>query len=269
MKNVQDSKSMDAIILGGGSVKGFEQTKQASKALIKIGKKPMVEYLVDILYKTPCVNEIVAILPDSAKKETWIKKVDKVLDAQDTIMENIKSGLLYVGKKNKELRKVMICSCDIPLLTIDAVEEFINRCNCLEADIVYPIIPKEIVKARFPETKRTYARMKDGTFTGGNIMVVSPEAILKNFNNVEKAYELRKSPLKLSQALGPKFMLKFMTRTLSIAEAEERCEELLKAKGRALVMPYPEVGFDVDNKEDLEYAERLMRMPDTELRDPN
>lgn len=261
---------MDAIILGGGTLKGLQHNGTSSKALIQIENKPMVEYLIDTLHETSFISKIVAIVPLSAQYENWAPKVHKVLNADDSFIENVRSGLEYLENVPGGCSdRVMVASCDIPLITAKVVEDFVDLCSTIDAEIIYPIIPRDVVERRYPETKRTYAKMKEGYFTGGNIMLVRPSAVLKNYELVKKAYALRKSPLKLSRELGPKFIMKFLTNSLSVTEAEERVGELLNAKSRAVIIPHPEIGIDVDKVEDLELIQKILRTPGRRSQSPN
>lgn len=248
---------IDAIILGGGTLKDSKDTT-ISKALIKIDKKPMIEYVVDALRESPSIGRIVALVPADAQSEAWVSKVDDVLLAKDFIA-NIRAGLDSLGSKTDASSKVFLTSCDIPLVSPEAIEDFISRCHREEAEIYYAIIPKDVIMARYPETKRTYATLREGTFTGGNVSLVSPTALQNNFELLEKAYNLRKSPFKLVQTLGFNFIIKFVSRRLSLADAEKRVTDLLDARGKAIATPYPEIGIDVDKQVDLELVQKVIK----------
>lgn len=248
----------DTIILGGGTIRGLEEQAAASKALVKINGRAMIEYLIDAFGGASSINRIVVLVPLSAQYEDWTRRVDKILVASDSLIENIRAGLEYLGSSSDPGSRVVLSSCDIPLLTSEAIEDFLRRCQQHEAEIYYAVIPREVIKRAYPETKRTYATLKDGTFTGGNIGLVSPGAVINNFHLLEKAYNLRKSPLQLARVLGVKFIAKFAMRSLSIAEAEERVTNLLNARGKAVITPYPEIGIDVDKQVDLELVRRVL-----------
>jgi len=54
-------------------------------------------------------------------------------------------------------------------------------------------------------------------------------------------------------------LLKFLTRSLTIAEAEQKASMLLgRIKGVVVVSKYPEVGVDVDKPDDLALALRTL-----------
>jgi hypothetical protein len=62
---------------------------------------------------------------------------------------------------------------------------------------------------------------------------------------------LRKRPLALARLIGLDILLKLLLGRLSLHELEARARRILGVEARALVTPYPEVGVDVDQEEDL------------------
>lgn len=70
-------------------------------------------------------------------------------------------------------------TADIPMIRPEVIDDFLDRCSELEGDIYYPpIVSKEASEQVYPEVVRTYFTLKEGTFTGGNILLAAPEAIL-------------------------------------------------------------------------------------------
>ena len=110
---------------------------------------------------------------------------------------------------------------------------------------------KEAVEARFPRTKRTYARLREGTFTGGNLLLLDKSLFRKALPLARRVVALRKRPLALARLVGWDVLLKLLLGRLSLAEVEARAQRILGVEARALVTPYPEVGVDVDREEDL------------------
>ncbi len=242
---------LDAVVLGGGTLKKGKKT--LCKGEIKIGGKLMIEYVVDQLRMCSFIKHIFVTIPPSVSVDSWAQKVDKVIYTDGTMLENLFKGLREVKSE-----KVLILSSDIPLITSEAIKDFLERCKLKRADGYYPIVPKEEMNKRFPLAKRTYATVREGTFTGGNLIFVNPKILLNNELLVNQFYSLRKSPLRLAKVLGFKFLLKFFFKRLTITEAEERLSSLVNAKIIAVITPYPEVGLDVDKEEDLKLVQDVM-----------
>lgn len=239
---------VDAVVLAGSYNNNLlkECSPARYEALITIGSKTMVEYVVDALVRSRLIEQVVvagppeinAFFPDGGVQ---------VVEAGPTIMETIKLGLECLPGA----RRVLLVSCDVPLLTPQAIENFLELCEQQADDFYYPIIPREVVEKRFPMSKRTYVSFREGTFTGGNIFLINPEAFRRCFKKGEQLVNSRKSPFQMCRLVGFVFLIKFLLRIISLHEAHQKVCKFLGIKGRAVVCEYPEVGIDVDKPGDL------------------
>jgi len=246
--------AVDALVLAGGKLKGINVENVSTKGMINLEGKPMVEYVIDALKECSEVGKVIVTVPPSVSLEDWAKKVDKVLVTDNSITENIYAGMSYL-KSNGFL---LVISADMPLITGLAIERFLKKCEKVEADLYYPIISRDEMDKKFPKTKRTYGRFKDGDYTGGNLGLIGSKMFEKNREFFEEIYLLRKSPFKLAQLLGFGFILKFLLGLATISEAEKKLSNLLGANGVAIISD-AEVGIDVDKDDDLIYVGEVIR----------
>jgi hypothetical protein len=148
--------------------------------------------------------------------------------------------------------KVIIATADIPMLTPEAVHDFLENCAQYDADFYYPIVAKEENEKAYPGICRTYVKLKEGTYTGGNIFLVNPNVIRNCMEVAKHIVAHRKNPFRLSRILGLKFVFQFIWGTLTLPDVARRVSELLKLRGAVIVSTYPEVGIDVDKPSDLD-----------------
>ena len=84
-------------------------------------------------------------------------------------------------------------------------------------------------------------------------------AVYKKCGKWRKIISLRKSPIGLCRMLGLKFVMKFLMRSLTLKEAEEKvCRLLGGIKGVVVISKHPEVGVDVDKPDDYELALKII-----------
>jgi len=245
---------VDAVVLAGGSAKGLSVQGIDTKALITIHGRPMIEYVVDALRRAPEVRKIVVVVSKDESRGVWAEEADVIVVSDGSMTDNLFAGLGKVDQKGL----VLIASADIPLLTSEAVSDFLERCSRVEAKLYYPVIAQEELERQFPGSVRTYARMKEGYYTGGNIALLDYETFLANRDLLEKYYGLRKSPLKLALTIGLVSIIKFLFHRLTMAEGERKISNLIKAKGIAIITPYAEIGIDVDKDSDLKLATTVL-----------
>lgn len=256
---------MDAVILGGGSLKGTgaadapESSTAAGKAMLKLGGREMIEYIIDALDGVERLRRTIIVAPESALNSSWAGRVDDVIPTVGSAVENAVAAINFLKDSDLGLSKyILFMTCDIPLITTEAIDDFMDRCLASNDDVYYPVIRKEVIEAKYPETKRTYASLRDGTVTGGNFALMEPEIILANLSLLEDAYAARKSIVKVFRLLGVKFIVKYLARTLTISDIEQRVNKIVNAKAKAIVTPYPEVGIDVDKPADIELVTKIL-----------
>ena len=245
-----------AVVLAGspnnGLLKGCSSAPY--EALIPIGSKYMVEYVVDALLASPRIEEVVVVGPVAPLAQVFSSARVRVVLPGESVLENVQKGLAALAGSGR----VLVAAADIPLLTRAAVEDFLYRCRDETVDLYYPVVDQRVIQNRYAGVKRTYVTFREGTFTGGNIFFVNPRIFPSCVPKGERLVEARKNPFLLSRLLGLSFFFKFLTGRLSLREVEEKVSRLLGIKGAAVISSYPEVGVDVDKPVDLELASQIL-----------
>jgi len=239
----------DAIILAGGEngKRLNSQIPRCYEALIEIAGKPMVTFVAEALAECGQVNKIYVLGPVEELEKCSFPANTTILEGGSTIVETIRLGMAVLGHSEP----VLVSTADIPLLTAEAVDDFLRQCSRVSADLYYPIVTKEVNECRYPGNKRTYVQLKEGTYTGGNIFLVNPDIVNHCMDVADKLIANRKNPLKLCHMLGWSFVVRYLLGTLNLRAVERRASELLGVSGAVIQSPYPELGIDVDKPSDL------------------
>ncbi|MBP2643920.1 MAG: cofC [Firmicutes bacterium] len=237
----------DAIILAGGESNKLSQPG-GFEALIDIGGKPMVTFVAEALAASEKVRRIFVLGPSKELAKCKFPGNAVVVEGGKTIVETIRRGIAELHHNDMTL----IATADIPLLTAEAVNDFLGQCNNVSADLYYPIVRKEVNERRYPGVRRTYVRLKEGVYTGGNLFLINPAIVDVCAGMADKIIANRKHPLRLCRMLGWSFVARFLLGTLRLAEVEARVADLLGITGAVIQSPYPELGIDVDKPSDLE-----------------
>jgi molybdopterin-guanine dinucleotide biosynthesis protein A len=256
--------TIPAVILAGGRAKPdfAAATGVANRALLPVpGGGTMLDRVVAALRECPSVGGITVVgdLPDSSDYR-------RVTD-QGGFVENLFAGVKAAVERAAGAEHVLVATADIPFITPEAVEDFLRGGKALGADIVYPIADVEECQRRFPEMKRTALGLRDGRYTGGNVMLVRPEFLRAHGGRIAAGYAARKSPLRLALMLGLGTTLRAalamagLRSVLSVKQLETAASHMLGGTARAYVSPYPEIATDVDKVGDLPALERLTPRP--------
>lgn len=248
---------VEAIVLAGASNSGaLGSVSDAShEALILLEGRPMIHYVLDALRSAPSIARILVVGPVAFLEKYGGLEGVELHESGSSMVENLQIGI----ERLKPSGPVLVVTSDIPLLTAEAIEDFVHRCEEVQADIYYPIVSRDVNEARFPGVKRTYVHLKEGVFTGGNMVLIKPEIVASCREMIAKAVAMRKNPVQLSRLLGFAFILKLLLNRLTLREIEERVRIILGFRGVAVISPYPEVGIDVDKPEDLQLVEAVLK----------
>ena len=258
-RNVQ---VVDVVVLAGRRNEG--ELRSISdvgwEALVPIAGKPMAAWVIEALKASGVAERIVVVGPEELREH--LREQDAVITPSDDLIENVRRGAHAMSLEHP----LLVATCDIPMLTPGSVGAFVSAAAQNPAEFHYPVVRREDVERRFPGNKRTYVRLKDGTFTGGNIILLDPKAAPRAINVAEELVALRKKPWRLALKVGTPFMLRLLLGRATVAEAEERFSRLLGVVSRAVPLPYAEIGVDVDHPGDIPFCEKELRSTETGAR---
>lgn len=226
-----------------------EQEKVLNKAFININGKPLIAYILEALEGSSLIGNVAAVGPEQGLEEIRRKGYHfKLVPEQGTMLDNVAAGFNVVDKD----RLCLVVTGDIPLVTSEVIDQFVEQCQPYEDDLYYPVLTRDICLNRFPDTERTYVRLKEGFITGGNIALINPTWFIGNRSRLEMFISYRKKPLKLLRIFPPLFILKYLKKKLSVTDVEQFLSHLLHFKAKAVYSQSVEIAIDVDKISDLE-----------------
>lgn len=252
---------VDAVVLAGAPNQGSlrEASEAPLEALIEIDGKPMITYVFKALRESGRIGRVAVVGPEALAPLVEAEKAEGGLAVElagdgGGLVTNLQRGLDYLNSSGP----VLIVTCDIPLLTAEALNAFLDRCGEGQADVFYPIVGRADSEARYPGLVRTYVKLADGEYTGGNLALLSPQVVRRHQDVLEQAVALRKNPVGLARLFGLGLLVKLLLGRLRIRDVEQRFEKAFGLRGKAVLCPYPEIGFDVDKPADLAVARRFL-----------
>lgn len=248
-------EKINVLVLAGDSGKREFGDGVTNKSLMDVYGKWMVEYVVDALRDSEMVGKIAIIGPAETLKTRLEGRVDYFVQEETHLFENLKKGL----SSFRDEEFVLVATSDIPMIDGHIVSDFIEKCRVYNADLCYPIVNKTVNDAVYPGLKRTYVKLRDGIFTGGNIIGLNPKVVGSCAEFAKGFIAHRKNPWKLGRLLGFRFLLLLIVGRLSISRIEERFSELLKIKARAIISPYPEIANDIDDPNEIGLAKQYLK----------
>jgi len=215
------------------------------KALIPIGGKPMIAYVIEALAASRYIEHIIIVALDPGEATRLPAPVEHVPDAGD-LLSNVEAGIQYAVTRYPSLDAVLLSSSDVPTITPPIVDAFIEECLQSDHDLYYSIVQRSVMEARFPASRRSYVHFREGDYAGGDILLIRPSLAVSNRDLWQRLSTARKSPLRQARMLGLWPLLRLVARRMSLAEAEKCACEAFAIRGRAVPFPHAEIGMDVD-----------------------
>ncbi|MDR4307755.1 nucleotidyltransferase family protein [Chelatococcus sambhunathii] len=239
-----------ALILAGVRKGGDRLAEFAGvehKALIPIGGRPMIERVIAALRASGRIDRILV----SVNRPKALKDLDvEVIKAADTLSQSVVEGVTALGTP------ALVTTADHALLEPEWVRYFLD--NLPDAQIAAGIARSEVVMGETPDTKRTFLKLADGSFSGCNLFFLRDMDALRGVALWREFEALRKRPLKMLQKLGPRAILAAATGRLTTDRVAAEVQRLSGLTAGKVEMPFGRAAIDVDKPEDLILVRRLV-----------
>ncbi|HET6824010.1 MAG TPA: NTP transferase domain-containing protein [Anaerolineales bacterium] len=246
---------MDAIVTAGGIPRPedplYTYSHGNSKALIDVAGKPMIQWVLDALGTAKRVSNVI-VVGLSPKSGVTCKKPLYFVSNQGRMLANIVAGVNKALEINKRSKYVLVVSSDIPSIKPEMVDWLVATCMETKDDLYYGVCPRDVMEARFPNSRRTYTHLKDMDVCGADMNVTHVRMATEHLDMWESLIGSRKSPLRSASLIGFGTLFALFTRRLTLEDAVRRVSERLGVKARAIVWPYAEPCMDVDKPVQLE-----------------
>ncbi len=248
---------MDAVVIAGGIPNPedplYTFLKGDAKALVDVAGKPMIQWVLDALSGAKRVDNVI-LVGLSPKNQLTCAKPLHFVSNQGRMLSNIIAGVNKSLELNKKNEYVLVVSSDIPALKPDMVDWLVDTCMETEDELYYGICPREVMEKRFPNSKRTFNRLKDIEFCSADIHVshVSMATEPTHLKLWEALMGSRKNALKQASMIGLDTAFQFLTHSITLDDLVEKACSRIGIKGRVIVWNQAEPCMDVDKPHQLE-----------------
>ena len=246
---------MDAIVTAGGIPQPkdplYTYARGNSKALLDVAGKPMIQWVLDALGNAKNVDNVI-IIGLSPKSGLTCRKPTYYISNQGRMLSNIVTGVNKVLELTPEAEYTLIVSSDIPAVKSEQIDWLIETCMQTHDDLYYGVCPQDVMETRFPNSRRTYTKLKDMQVCGADMNITHVRMATEHLDMWENLIGNRKSPLKQASIIGFGTLFMLLTGQLTLNEAVERATKRIGITGRAIVWEHAEPCMDVDKPHQLE-----------------
>jgi len=256
---------VNAVVVGGGmDARLAGRFREASKGLIAIGGKPCAQHVLEAVRATAGVERIALVGPPALVESAsggWARLparrpaggAEVRLVEEGSIVAKLLAATAALGSE----RKLLLVTCDIPLVTPEGLGEVIGRCP-EECAFFHPLVEKSAAVREFPEHKWVFLKLREGEVVTTNVFVLDPGWLLRRGDLARELETLRRHPARLALRWGLGFLLKFKLGLLSLAYCEQFFSEFLGGPCRGMICEDTALAMDLDRPEDVGMLERAL-----------
>lgn len=244
---------MHCLILAGGTVGPedplYPYTQGRPKALLDMGGRTMLERVVAALHASLFVEDILLVgIPAetlAAAGLAFARPVNALPDAGGMVA-NMLAGAAWFREHRPGAEVVLGCSADIPTLTSQVVDEFIEACRPWDKAVYYNFVTREKLERRFPGSRRTYSKLGGLEVAGGDMVIARIDVAERNRDLLEVLTGARKQPWRIASVVGLRMLIKFLFHRVTIADIEATAGRILGAPVKIILDGPPELAMDAD-----------------------
>ncbi len=249
---------MDAIVTAGGMPTLDDplasRLGNAPKSMMAVAGKPMIQWVLDALATSKGIGRVVVVgLPENVPLS--FPGPLTLLPDTGSMIGNLQSGAKALAPFHTANDFLLAVSSDIPAITSAHVDWLLAQIETTPDELFFGVIERKVMEKRFPGANRTYLKLKDVEVCGSDMNALRINLISGGHPLAEQIISARKNPLKQAMLIGVDTLLAVFFRRVTLDQAAVRICSKLGISGRAVIVPFAELGMDVDKPHQLDLIE--------------
>lgn len=252
-----------AAILLAGSRPGTDPLAKAAGVAIKplapVAGEPMINYPARALLAHPAIGKLMILtqtpsLLTGDPATVWLGEHPRVIFEQSGA--GIASTLMALLDRPDVTFPLLVTTADHVLLDPAMLDQFVREAE--GADIAVAMVERATLLARYPASRRTWLKFRDGWWSGANLFwfgSVKARPVVALWQEVEQD---RKKGWKILSAFGPVALLGAMLRISTLRGGIARVGRRFGLIARLVAMNRAEACIDADKPDDVALIERIL-----------
>lgn len=229
------------------------------KPLAPVAGEPMINHPARALLAHPAVGQVIILTQSSAPfaadpATAWLTTHPQVRFEQSGA--GIASSLLALLERGDVPFPILLTTADHVLLDSAMLDQFTQE--AAGADIAVAMVERRILLARYPGSRRTWLKFRDGWWSGANIFWFGSDrarSIIALWQEVEQD---RKKGWKIVSAFGPVALIGTLLRLLTLRGGIARIGRRFGLTARLVAMEKAEACIDADKPDDVVLIEQIV-----------
>ena len=257
------TSTYDSVVLAGqreGTTRLSSLANVPVDILVPVGGLPAIERVLGALHDCALVKPSVVVGPAQSVLDSCEQIRDLFQRYAVTWLAPLgdpaSSAIAAMGELEPPL---LVTTGDHALLNSVTVDEFCAEAAATELDVVVGLVPYAVVKAAYPETRRTVLRFADGGLCGANLYFVRTLAGRRAFEFWGDLQHERKRPHRIAARIGWRFLWRYLRGRLTLADAMTTLSGRAGCRVGVVRLSEPCAAVDVDSVDDWRLAQRILQ----------
>jgi GTP:adenosylcobinamide-phosphate guanylyltransferase len=242
-------KGLTALILAGNRRGKIDPMAAAAgvshKALLPVDGTPMILHVIRALQACPAVHRIIVSTERTDILSSFVEAHTILIRPSATSpSRSVAASLLEFGAP------LLVTTADHALLTPEILQSFLSQAPD-EADAAAGVARSDVIRAVYPNTRRTWLRMRDGDFSGCNLFLLRTLNASRAVDFWQRLEQQRKSPVAMARTIGLAALFRYAFKTLTMRAAVRLLGHRTGTKLAIVELLFADAAVDVDKAADL------------------
>lgn len=244
--------TFQALVLAGSRpgvdpVAGYGGTQD--KPMIVVGGRTMLARVVQALRDAGASRIMVVASADAVRLHAADLGVE-VMDAEEGPSASVGAAFAMMGAP------LLVTTADHALLRREWIEQFLEDLPA-GADVSVLLARREIIERDAGETKRTYLRFSDGSWSGCNLFYLATPRAADAVDLWQRVERDRKRPWRIVSRLGSGLLLRYLLGRLPLKTALAEIGAKARIDTAMVESRFGLAAVDVDKPADLDLVRRI------------
>ncbi len=250
-------------LLLAGSRPGSDPLAQAAGVAIKplapVAGEPMINHPARTLLSHPAVGRVLILTqtPELYAAEpatAWLARHPRVLFEKSA--GGIASTLIGLLDRADLPFPLLVTTADHVLLDRDMLDQFVTQAR--GADLAVAMVERATLLARYPASRRTWLKFRDGWWSGANLFWFGSGRVRPIVSLWQEVEQDRKKGWKILAAFGPLALIGALLRMSTLRGGVARIGRRFGLTARLVAMEKAEACIDADKVEDVTLIEQIL-----------